>query len=1173
MACKYVYNGEEYSKEELLDILKRDNALNNMSMVELRSITTKPKTSDIISKSVTVLQQRKSDAINMKKTIKNSNASKEEKIKDIYKYDQIIEQANEAINNLKIVTPSKKLNLILTTAENDIKIVDAAFKSNNLNIRDFRIILDIVDTWSSINNLLGIETTENVSDEKEIIQDLEGNKIEIASPKKRLDKIKSTYLQYSEECRKVALTLIENSTKGVKVERINLLQIVDTSILTEYLRELSTAGIPITNKLSYIINEVNLIINKEHNKNHTEIDEKFELIKNNSTFKRMGWDLFIKSQKNKKGEESLGVVTRYNQKFWDVFREVNKNKTKDLLNAGEDKAKIKAAYEKFNKWKDKYTVTFNALYFLDNAKYSDVQRQREIDRIKAMGFNESEINNMIAESKRKYDSYLWNKDMYRYRVEQNAINDPSVIPTGKTIDDYVKSKVEEYDDINNPLKYYDQKFFGTQIFTAYGATKYLYLIPLKIVDGKNTDFYDENFIKISQDPKLQEFYSWYMNFMKDQIGYLPEEESDTLGSNFLPVTADRLAKEYGFTGLKESINGVGDWFLKALTSYNFDNKIEVNPVTNKQRMTIKTRFLKENVDVKDRSKNLVVIAKMFSDMATMYKHRSMVKSEIDTINDVLQSTKGSYKVNKKTGEREAQYEDAKRIKSLAASTIAASFYGIVPEDTLPVSSKKFYDWKELVSFGGWKSEKADKAKKLEDAIRKLNEELDSDTLSDEDREKKEDQVYILKGEYMKLGGRSLSTTSVIESLITQTRLGALALKPFAAARNLLVGKINNYNHAAGELDFNKKELAKANRTIIDCSKNYFSAGKIETKNTKKILRMLIDAGIAEGEFGAYIKELIDKKTIIDRVNEILPKAYTLLSSGDYHFKAEMTVACAYHDKIKTSTGKEISFYDALTENGEYNEKEYGAWDSAANDNLTFDEYYNKKLLKYKQLANKLHGLSGKNTYIKAKDNAIGKLLILFKSWLPETVGVRFDPKHKDDQLGRYEEGYYRTFGKILLEKKAGILKMMLDAVLNRQITGLTDEMQLANFKKAVSELKVIVALYLAYMLLKAMAPDDDRYKKMYNLLVLRQLNDLNRDLTYYSNIASASELQKEIFPVVRTIRNWGETGKAITYYGMQIEKEDGELEYDGERTALKITKVLPVLSNINQVIYYQKKLN
>jgi hypothetical protein len=51
-------------------------------------------------------------------------------------------------------------------AKNDIKIVDAAFKSNNLNIRDFRIILDIVDTWSSINNLLGIETTENVSDEK-----------------------------------------------------------------------------------------------------------------------------------------------------------------------------------------------------------------------------------------------------------------------------------------------------------------------------------------------------------------------------------------------------------------------------------------------------------------------------------------------------------------------------------------------------------------------------------------------------------------------------------------------------------------------------------------------------------------------------------------------------------------------------------------------------------------------------------------------------------------------------------------------------------------------------------------------------------------------------------------------------------------------------------------------
>jgi hypothetical protein len=36
------------------------------------------------------------------------------------------------------------------------------------------------------------------------------------------------------------------------------------------------------------------------------------------------------------------------------------------------------------------------------------------------------------------------------------------------------------------------------------------------------------------------------------MSWLPEEEIDGLGSNFLPILAERIAKEYGFTGLKES---------------------------------------------------------------------------------------------------------------------------------------------------------------------------------------------------------------------------------------------------------------------------------------------------------------------------------------------------------------------------------------------------------------------------------------------------------------------------------------------------------------------------------------------------------------------------------------------------------------------------------------------
>jgi hypothetical protein len=82
-----------------------------------------------------------------------------------------------------------------------------------------------------------------------------------------------------------------------------------------------------------------------------------------------------------------------------------------------------------------------------------------------------------------------------------------------------------------------------------------------------------------------------------------------------------------------------------------------------------------------------------------------------------------------------------------------------------------------------------------------------------------------------------------------------------------------------------------------------------------------------------------------------------------------------------------------------------------------------------------------------------------------------------------------------------------------------------------------------------------------------------RDLTYYINPLSVNELQRSPFPVMRTLISYGEAMKAVTYYGMGVEGKDGDLMYDEDRTALKVTKVLPVLSNINRVIYYSKQVD
>jgi hypothetical protein len=335
---------------------------------------------------------------------------------------------------------------------------------------------------------------------------------------------------------------------------------------------------------------------------------------------------------------------------------------------------------------------------------------------------------------------------------------------------------------------------------------------------------------------------------------------------------------------------------------------------------------------------------------------------------------------------------------------------------------------------------------------------------------------------------------------------------------------------------------------------------------------MTDSEMVEGDDGMYLKKLINKKTPLNKFREMLPKAYTWLSGGDYHFKAEMTLAAMHATKVKTSKGT-FSIWEVLTEDRTFNEEKFGTWDVQANNNKSFEDFYIDYMLKIRMLANKLHGATGKNVYVKGKDHVIGRILFLFKSWLPETVGVRFDPKHMDSQLQREEEGYYRTTWRLLNEKKLGLLSSALDVMLGRK-TDITDELELSNFKKAVKEAQYIVAVWTMYLLAKAAAPDDDdENRKLYNMLVLRQLNDLGRDLTYYGSISSIQELQRNPFPVIRTFANFGQAGKAVMYYGLGVENDDGELQYDAERTALKITKVTPFASNINRWIWYSKQID
>jgi hypothetical protein len=1156
MACQYEYNGRMYTKEELIKQLSDEHftergGLNNV----FKSIATtkRKKVSELLNDTNLMLKQRYIDAKNMIQAINNDvNLSKEEKNKKKTEYRKIMKDISKTISDLNDADVDKQLDFILDHAMIDAQLVEAMYKNDQITFNDLQFANDVVETWSSLYNVLGIESSTDIKSER---------------VRKKVEDVYGRYQNLNTRARRLAIELVKAST-GLKEDEITKMK--DTHLLTEWFRELSTTGIALPNKLAYAIKKVNTKINLEHNKNFTEIDKEYDKIKDLEEIKRNGFDIFFKIDKDKDGNETLGLVSRYTKVFTDAKRSNNSMLRKDIERANGDKDLIKKAWQRYNAWNEANTIAFNSLYFLKPYDYTDAQRNDEVAKLRNLGFTKIEIDQIISESQKLYEKFEASKDEYQSDIENEAIKNPSIVPQNVTFEDFVEAKLNEYDDLNNPLKYMEQKFITNEKITAYGGAKFSYLIAAKMVKGVPTKYYDENFSRIMSNPKLHDFYNWWVNFINSSLHWLPQEEIEDLGPDFVPVLADRLAKEYAFTSMKETVAGLGDWFTKAFTVANFDRKVELGAFSKKERRGFEARFINESVPVNERSKDMVLLAKMFSDMALAYKHKNTVKAEIETMVDLVQGAEGTYVMNKKLGKLEKRDKDATSIKSLVDYTVMKSFYGIQGEDEIYKSEKLFYDWKELASLGAWKTETAKEAKKLTDEIKELNKKLDKDDLSEKEREDLEAEVKEKEQKYYSLGGRNFSVTKTLDSAVANTRLLALGFSPFSAVRNLLVGKINNRIHASSRRDFTIKELMWANQTIIESSGKYFSMGSFQTKNTKLIFGLLSDAGVAEGEDGMYLKAMVNKKTTADKFRELIPKAYTWLASGDYHFKAETLLSAMKFEKIKTKDGKEVPFYDALTEDRQYDVEKYGEWNAEANGKMSFDDFYLDRLLKYRQLANKLHGATGKDVFIKAKSNAVGRMLMLFKSWLPETVGVRFDPRHTDALLQRDEEGYYRTFGRLLVDKKFKMVPLVVKALMGSDKLDLEDQLDIANLRKAVKEFQIIITLWSAYAILKAAAPDDDKNKKLYNLLVLRQLHDLNRDLTYYMSPSSAAELQANIFPIFRTAKNYISAVNAVRSYVFDVTDENGQLEYDAERTLLKVTKVLPILSNINRIEYYKK---
>jgi hypothetical protein len=456
---------------------------------------------------------------------------------------------------------------------------------------------------------------------------------------------------------------------------------------------------------------------------------------------------------------------------------------------------------------------------------------------------------------------------------------------------------------------------------------------------------------------------------------------------------------------------------------------------------------------------------------------------------------------------------------MVESEIKRSFYGAPVEESMVVQGRKFYNAKELLTAGLHKSEKYKKAQELEAKIKDLTKELEKDSLTDIERVNIEKEINKLKSEHSNLGGRLFSITKTLDSNIKYSRLVALAFQPFSALRNLLIGGVNNVIHATGGRDFNSKDLRTATAMIKGSITKFWTKGNVVSKDAAKLLKFMLDTGTVEGEDGLYKANVISKKTAADKILDVLPNAFTLMKGTDFLFKSQTTLSMALNTNIVTEKGN-VNLYKALTDSLEFNEELYGKYNPELNGGLEFEELYDKFMLKNGQVAKKLHGLATNRTGVMGKDNVMGRLLFLFKSWLPETLANRYEARKYDEFLERDVEGYMRTFGRLAFVEQG--LPYAFKAMLRATFSDNTDDMnelERENLRKAFAELVAIIATSAIYFTIKGLAPDeDDEDRKKWNMII-NQMELLQRDLTFYVDTDSLGDLTSQMVPSITSLNN------------------------------------------------------
>jgi len=177
--------------------------------------------------------------------------------------------------------------------------------------------------------------------------------------------------------------------------------------------------------------------------------------------------------------------------------------------------------------------------------------------------------------------------------------------------------------------------------------------------------------------------------------------------------------------------------------------------------------------------------------------------------------------------------------------------------------------------------------------------------------------------------------------------------------------------------------------------------------------------------------------------------------------------------------------------------------------------------------------------------AVGRLLMLFKTWLPQAYIHRFGKEMYDPDLQEYRKGRYRsiTQAKTIAGVQASAKEMVVEvakSILKLRHTnsfkGLS-ETDRVNMIRNIREVQFIGMVTGVFLALVGMLKDYDDEDKSYLTVLANILNKSQADLTFFLNPKSSLQAFSDMIPVITSLVD------ILSIVGITVDALQGETDY------------------------------